>query len=41
MQFADLMVLDAVEHVGEPFLRIDAMVFAGSEEGIEHSGAPS
>ena len=40
MQLADLVIVDAVEHVCEPFLGVtDAVVFAGGEEGIEHRRA--
>ena len=41
MQLADFMIVDAVEHVGEPFFGINAVMFAGGEEGIEHSRALS
>ena len=41
VQLADFMVMDPVEHISEPVLGIDALVFAGSEEGVEHSGALS
>ena len=39
MQLADLVIVDAVEHVCEPFLGVNAVVFAGGEEGIEHRRA--
>ena len=37
MQSAGFVVVDAVKHVCEPFLGVDAVVFACGEEGIEHS----
>ena len=36
MQLADLVVMDTVEHISEPYFGIDAMMFTGSEEGIDH-----
>ena len=39
MQLADFMIMDTVEHISEPDFGIDAVVFAGGEEGIDHSGA--
>ena len=41
MQLADFVAMDAVEHIGKPFLRVDAVVLASGEEGIEHSRALS
>ena len=38
MQPADLVVMDTVEHISEPYFGIDAVVFAGSEEGVDHGG---
>ena len=38
MQLADFMIMDTVEHIGEPDFGIDAVVFAGSEEGVDHGG---
>ena len=29
-------VVDVVDHVGEPFLWVDVVFFAGSEEAVEH-----
>lgn len=37
MQFADFMIMDTVEYIGEPFFRVDAVVLTSSKEGIEHS----
>ena len=39
MQLADFMIMDSVEYIGEPLLRVDSVVFTGGEEGIEHSRA--
>jgi len=38
MQSADFIVMDTVEHIGEPYFGINTLLFTGGEEGIDHGG---
>lgn len=33
------MIVDTVEYIGKPHFGVDALVFAGGEEGVDHGGA--
>ena len=39
MDLADFMVVNTGQDIGKPYLRVNALMFAGSKEGVYHRGA--